>query len=461
MMRTLTGSNNTYTLYFGDVPMPSTNTALLALSLVMLAGGDSALAQNESGDPSGQNPLIEFSIDLGSDAELSDPNMDGDEVFDPGDVYFWRGPFFAGPVNGFKDDASIFMGDYAPTPFGAIAPVCVSGQTVQNYVEYFDLDGHDQTDFDIRQYIDGLVPLPQPIPAFPSQCVHTSEFLAISFDDDKGAGWISCDVPVSAPSPFAGLDSYGTTAYQDEIMGIRLTGIAVPATVGSFYGVADERGVHTNLSPNPNMSREHDDDVDSLDAVMNPDSCPYWYFTADHEATGIAGLPLDPGSIYLNTGFGPMQVIDDVAHLGIPESTDIDAFEFAWTQTSSQGLVLTLLFSVDDDDPMTPFVDESGGMDPSMIYASRMTGTSFPYLTEPLGEDIDALTAWRTRFIPTPPCPGNANGDGLVDFNDLNIVLASWGMAVVPGTNGDVNGDGLVDFNDLNIVLANWGVVCG
>ena len=439
----------------------STTNTLLALSLVMLAGGDEALAGNDGGGPTGQNPLIEFSLDIGSDAELSDPNMDGDEVFDPGDVYFWQGPFFGGPVNGFKNDAAIFGGDYAPTPFGPVAPVCTSGQTIQNYVEYFDLDGHDQTDFDIRQFIDGLTPLPQPINAFPSQCVHTSEFLAISFDDDKGAGWIACDVPVTAPSPFAGLDSYGTTAYKDEVLGLRLTTIGVPATVGSMYGVADERGVHTNLSPNPNIDREHDDDVDSLDAVMNPDGCPFWYFTADHEATGIAGAgPLDPGSIYLNTGFGPMQVIDDVVHLGLAESTDIDAFEFVWTNTASGQLVLTLLFSVDDDDPMTPVRDESGGLDPSMIYASRLTGTSFPYLTQPLGEDIDALTAWRTRFIPTPDCPGDADGDGDVDFDDLNIVLGNWGMAVVPGTGGDTNGDGVVDFNDLNDVLGNWGMMC-
>ena len=52
--------------------------------------------------------------------------------------------------------------------------------------------------------------------------------------------------------------------------------------------------------------------------------------------------------------------------------------------------------------------------------------------------------------------PGDATGDGLVNFDDLNEVLDAWGTAPTPGTSGDVNCDGLVDFADLNEVLANW-----
>ncbi len=56
--------------------------------------------------------------------------------------------------------------------------------------------------------------------------------------------------------------------------------------------------------------------------------------------------------------------------------------------------------------------------------------------------------------------PGDADGNGSVDFDDLNEVLANWGTSVTPGLNGDVNGDGVVDFDDLNEVLANWGASC-
>lgn len=57
-------------------------------------------------------------------------------------------------------------------------------------------------------------------------------------------------------------------------------------------------------------------------------------------------------------------------------------------------------------------------------------------------------------------CPGDANGDLFVDFDDLNAVLAAWNTAVAPGTMGDVTGDGFVDFDDLNEVLGAWGEGC-
>ena len=56
-------------------------------------------------------------------------------------------------------------------------------------------------------------------------------------------------------------------------------------------------------------------------------------------------------------------------------------------------------------------------------------------------------------------CPGDTNGDGIVNFTDLNAVLASFGESG-EGIAGDVNGDGLVNFADLNAVLANFGVKC-
>lgn len=58
-------------------------------------------------------------------------------------------------------------------------------------------------------------------------------------------------------------------------------------------------------------------------------------------------------------------------------------------------------------------------------------------------------------------CPGDANGDGAVNFVDLNIVLTEYGMSGPPGSlPGDLSGDGAVDFNDLNIVLTRFGSAC-
>ncbi|MHC4718240.1 MAG: GEVED domain-containing protein, partial [Planctomycetota bacterium] len=141
--------------------------------------------------------------------------------------------------------------------------------------------------------------------------------------------------------------------------------------------------------------------MDSLDIVIDQGKCKYWLFSADHEAH-FGG---DPGDIYmidLAAGGPPTKVIDQSVHLGISKEADIDAFELAWI-VRDQGAPweLALLFSVDDDDPLTQW-DESGGLGPNIIYASLLTGGHFPYVAKPLPDDIDALTVWAESLEPTP-----------------------------------------------------------
>ena len=59
--------------------------------------------------------------------------------------------------------------------------------------------------------------------------------------------------------------------------------------------------------------------------------------------------------------------------------------------------------------------------------------------------------------------PGDANGDGAVDINDLTIVLANFGRTGCAWSQGCMDGDptGTVDINDLTIVLANFGTTAG
>lgn len=61
--------------------------------------------------------------------------------------------------------------------------------------------------------------------------------------------------------------------------------------------------------------------------------------------------------------------------------------------------------------------------------------------------------------IGAPSCPGDTNGDGVVDFLDLNAVLSDFGLTA-PGLAGDVDDDGDCDFVDLNIVLGAFGTTC-
>ncbi len=62
-------------------------------------------------------------------------------------------------------------------------------------------------------------------------------------------------------------------------------------------------------------------------------------------------------------------------------------------------------------------------------------------------------------MAPATPCPADANGDNIVNFADLNAVLADFGQSG-EDLAGDINGDGAADFADLNEVLAAFGTPC-
>ncbi len=409
--------------------------------------------------------LIEFSLDIGSDTELSDPQRDGDEGFDPGDVYWWQGaPVMFPGRDGFKNDAVIFGTDPWPTPpdatYATAAPVGFG--TVQDYAEWFDLDGHDQIDIELVGMIPPEEPLIEPIPPFASMCVYDPYYLMISFDDDRSPGYVVGDVPVGVPSP-AGVSSYGSTLGRDETIAVDLAPVMLPpfpiTTVTPF---ADEITVHQSLMPNPDTGDEiNDNDVDSLDIVDSAGACPFWYFSPDHEAF----LGLDPGGIYLVTGAGvPVQVVDEI-HLGLSEDTDIDAFEFAWLPDPQSGMVyFGVLFSVDEDDPLTVGVDESGGLPADMLFGSVLTGYFFE-MSPSLGDDIDAVTCWR-ESLAGKPCldPGDSNCDGLINNGDIDPFVVAVGSQAaweaLPTSTcdylcaNDINGDGLVNNGDIDPFVA-------
>jgi hypothetical protein len=64
----------------------------------------------------------------------------------------------------------------------------------------------------------------------------------------------------------------------------------------------------------------------------------------------------------------------------------------------------------------------------------------------------------NTRITTTPPAlPGDGNGDGVVDVDDLLMVINGWGECPkVDPCPGDLNASGDVDVDDLLLVINNW-----
>jgi len=56
------------------------------------------------------------------------------------------------------------------------------------------------------------------------------------------------------------------------------------------------------------------------------------------------------------------------------------------------------------------------------------------------------------------PCPGDLDGSGSVGFMDLLWMISAYGQ---PDEDADLDADGLVDRDDVLILLANWGLASG
>ena len=69
---------------------------------------------------------------------------------------------------------------------------------------------------------------------------------------------------------------------------------------------------------------------------------------------------------------------------------------------------------------------------------------------ELVGDNFGIWATWLRNL------PGDLDGDGDVDLNDLAILLTSYGI----DAGGDVDGDGDTDLSDLAALLANYGTSC-
>ena len=328
---------------------------------------------------------IYYSIDIGSDLEFSDPNADGDEILDPGDIY---GVTLGQPQNRelAKNDLLIFSPvDPPPSSTANKVPVGNIPYNPQLPAGFFDLDGEDQLEL-FFETLNG----PVPKVTVGNGLYLNPDLMVFSYDDDQAPGWYRNNVPVTVP-PDRGPG-------RDELLhGIGWFGWGAGADL-PYASEAD-----LGLAPDPVMQKQDDDDVDALDLERHS----VWYWTSDHEAT----YGTDPGDIYV-TRVGPPATpgyslaIDNLV-LGVPNGTDVDGFEFcatddpailAWFGLSAANApYLAVVFSVDEDDLDTA-ANESGGLSPDTLYISLLTGLMpGPLALSKRDADVDAIAFGETE----------------------------------------------------------------
>jgi len=352
-----------------------------------------------------QDSRTEFSLDIGSDSEISDPNSGNNGLFDPGDAYVLGGsPLSPAGQNGVKDDYFIFNHvDPSPVP-GDMSTAAPCGQGLPfKPADYFDLDGMDN----IKTPLDSLASFGLGMPSiqvFDDRLIHIAQNFIISFDDDKAENYSYTNgaIPVNSFSPDMN-NTFGKAVVMDEVVAYDLNPFVTPSTGYTTGCLYNERTVHESLVPNPDSDETSDDDVDALDYFWDQNQAGLYYFSPDHEATSVTigaagGILLNGGSIYLSRDPNNLkEVINGKNDLGLLSGTDIDAFEFGWVwdttlmlpNSTPRGLCFALLFSVDNDDPLTP-ENESGGLSPAVIYYSFLNGYSYEY-SDTLSDDIDAI----------------------------------------------------------------------
>lgn len=81
----------------------------------------------------------------------------------------------------------------------------------------------------------------------------------------------------------------------------------------------------------------------------------------------------------------------------------------------------------------------------------------------PLDESVQVASV-TTAFTDPPVelgCPGDTNGDEVVNLDDLDNLLMNFGdrSGVLGVEGGDVNGDHIVDLDDLDLLLVHFGLI--
>lgn len=146
----------------------------------------------------------------------------------------------------------------------------------------------------------------------------------------------------------------------------------------------------------------------------------------------------------------------DVAEI-VPENL-IGNEVITWRGTStgagsfSPGRLDLLTHSNEGLTPLKSFV-----LDSALLNGGELAALGLQAADSTASDHLMLAADFSFAAPPPPHCDGDADGNLLVDFDDITSVLANWGG---PGPEGDADASGLVDFDDITAALANWASNC-
>ncbi|MCC6682995.1 MAG: PEP-CTERM sorting domain-containing protein [Phycisphaeraceae bacterium] len=157
--------------------------------------------------------------------------------------------------------------------------------------------------------------------------------------------------------------------------------------------------------------------------------------TADAQGTNLFEFQLD-GANGVGTGIVVTNVIDLAANAQVDVSFLGASVNGTYTLMSTTGT----------------FTDNTGG---SLLTAASVTaGWSYAIVD-------DAGTKKLQVTLGSGYHPGDANGDGLVNLSDLQILGDNWQSTTAGWAEADFTGDNVVNLADLQILGDNWGFGTG
>ena len=169
-----------------------------------------------------------------------------------------------------------------------------------------------------------------------------------------------------------------------------------------------------------------------------PDGMSLAEFAVQHAAAGGIVLPI--GGIG-ETVDAPLVTVDEIridatgaADALVWRNVDILIVDIPGIDGVFGMNLLVPAVTIDPDDPLGSFGDSTPGY---------------------FGQIVFDAAAGDLRARLAVDLPGDADGDGWVDDDDLSLVLANWGQTSGWG-NGDFTADGWVDDDDLSLLLTYW-----